>query len=132
MTEIKQSTWCVPWAIAFVTGKTPNEIADLIKEERGDGRPVRGVCQLHYLAVLRGALGVKITATVRFPGMTIRKWAANRAKWGDKSTWLVMNSGHMMVYRAGVIYDNASPTGLPAPIHKYAGARLRDAWQVSL
>jgi hypothetical protein len=124
--------FCVPFAFAFITGKTPDEIADLISEERGDGRPVRGVSMLHWLPVLKVALGVTITATVRRPGMTIRKWAANRAKWGDKSTWIVTNNGHMMVYRDGVIYDNHSPAGSPVSIHEYGTTRLRDALQVSL
>jgi hypothetical protein len=127
---MKQNNWCVPFALAFISGKTPNDIVDLIKEERGETRAVRGVNQRHYLPVL-AHLGFKITATVRRPGMTIRKWAANRAKWGDKSTWLITNVGHMMVYRDGIIYDNGHPDGSPVSIHKYGVARLRDAWQVS-
>ncbi len=127
--EVKQNSWCVPFAIGMVTGKTPNEIADLIKEERGGNRPVRGVCLLHYLPVLKRLM--RITAVVRRPGRTIRKWAANRVKWGDKSTWLIMNAGHMMVYRDGVIYDNHVKGGAPFAEHKFASARLRDAWQVA-
>lgn len=124
------NNWCVPFALAFVSGKTPDEIADLIKEQRGDNRAVKGVCQLHYLPVIRGPLGFKITAVVRRPGMTIRKWAANRVKCADKSTWLVMSNGHMMVYRDGIVYDNQQKAGIAADVYKYGTSRLRDAWQL--
>lgn len=127
----KQNSWCVPFALSFISGKTPNEIAELVKEERGDSRAVRDVSNFIWHVVLKVALGFKITAEVRRPGMTIRKWAANRAKWGDKSTWLITKAGHLMVYRDGVIYDNHRPSGSPASIHHYAGSRLRAALQVS-
>ena len=122
--------FCVPFALGFISGKTPDQIAELIQEERGSSRPVRGVTPSHYLPVI-AQLGFKITATVRRPGMTIRKWAANRAKWGDKSTWLINKSGHMMVYRDGVIYDNHAKAGRPADQHDFANARLQVARQVS-
>jgi hypothetical protein len=126
----KQNGFCVPFALSFISGKTPNEVADMIREERGDGRPVRGVQAVFYKAVLH-QLGFKITASVRRPGMTIAKWAANRAKWADKSTWLVTNAGHAMIYRDGVIYDNGNKGGKPSAEHPYATARLRSAYQVS-
>ena len=122
--------FCVPFALGFISGKTPDQIADLIREERGDAGPVRRVHTYHYLPVLKG-LGFKITAEVRRPGMTIRKWAANRVKWGDKSTWLIRKSGHIMVYRDGFIYDNGNPTGKAADSHPHSGSRLAQALQVA-
>lgn len=123
--------FCVPFALAFISGKTPDDIAELVQEVRGDGRPVRGVSPLVYLKILKETLGFKITAEVVRPGMTIRKWAANRVKWADKSTWLVRSAGHIMVYRDGVLYDNHARVGLPFADHKFANRRLRNAMQVS-
>jgi hypothetical protein len=120
--------YCVPFALAFISGKTTDEVAAMIREERGDGGPVRRVHPRHYLAILP-ALGFKITARVRRPGMTIRKWAANRAKWGDKSTWLVRKAGHIMVYRDGMIYDNSHCHATPDK-HPHGTARVYEAIQI--
>lgn len=127
----KQNGFCVPFALSFVSGKTPNEIADMIREERGDGRPVRGVQAIFYKAVL-SVLGFAITATVRSPGMTVRKWAANRAKWGDKTTWLVRVAGHIVVYRDGVVYDNHRKSGTAPEMHDYGSSRVREAIQLGV
>lgn len=125
------NSYCVPFALGKISGKTPDEIARMIRDERDDGgRAVRRVGQRHYLPVL-ATLGFKITATVRRPGMMIRKWAANRAKWADKSAWLIRKEGHVMVYQDGVIYDNTKPAGMPFDTHPCANSRLTDAWQVA-
>lgn len=123
------NSYCVPFALSFISGKTPDDIAELIREERGDGRPVRGVLGMHYKPVLRH-LGFKITATVHRPRMTVRKWAANRAKWADKSTWLVRVAGHIMVYRDGIIYDNQQKAGAAHDAHEYSNSHVSEAFQV--
>lgn len=128
----KQNGFCVPFALGMLAGKTPNEIADIIRQERDDFGVVRGVMHAVYMNILRNQLGIKITASVRRPGMTIRKWAANRAKWGDKAPWLIRKSGHVMVYLDGMIYDNHIPNGAPAAEHKFATGRLVDAYQVAV
>lgn len=125
------NSYCVPFALSFISGKTPDDIARMIRAERGDGAAVRRVNTRHYLPVLAD-LGFKITATVRRPGMTIGKWASVRAKWGDKSTWLIRKSGHIAVYRDGVIYDNQFRSGRPAAEHPMATSRMVDGLQVSL
>lgn len=124
--------FCVPFALGMIAGKTPDEIAKLVQEERQDFGPVRGVAPSIYMNILKNQLGVKITAEVRRPGMTIRKWAANRAKWGDKAPWLIRKSGHVMVYLDGMIYDNHIPNGAPAAEHKFATGRLVAAHQVAV
>ena len=126
------NAYCVPFALGFVTGKTPDQIAELIAIERGEaGQAVRRVSQKHYLPVLK-RLGFRILATVAFPGMTVRKWAAVRSKWGDNSTWLVRKSGHLFVYRAGLIYDNNNPEGIKVDLHSLGRCRLVQAWQIGV
>ncbi len=124
--------FCVPFALGMIAGKTPDEIADLVCQERQDFGPVRGVAPVVYMSILKNQLGIKITAEVRRPHMTIRKWAANRAKWGDKMPWLIRKSGHLMVYLDGMIYDNHIPNGAPAATHKFANGRLVAAHQVAV
>lgn len=133
---MEQNSYCVPWALAFVAGVTPNEVAAIIKdarvrEETGrrPGRAVRAVGRsLYTSAAVLGRLGLRIVATVERPGMTVAKWAANRAKWNDKGTWLVRVAGHLVVYRDGVIYDNQRPAGIPATSYR---SRVCNAWLVS-
>jgi hypothetical protein len=124
------TTWCVPFALAFVSGATPAEVESIIQMDRGTSRPVRGVRRSEYIPLLK-ELGVSITATVDRPGATFRKWAANRAKWGDKSTWLIRKSGHLFVYRDGLMYDNTHPAGQPAESSTMRNVRVCVAWQVS-
>jgi hypothetical protein len=131
MSTEKQNAFCVPFALGMIAAKTPNEIARLVQEEMKDFGAVRGVMPFVYLNILKNQLGIKITAEVRRPGMTIRKWAANRAKWGDKSPWLIRKSGHVMVYLDSMIYDNHIPNGAPAATHKFATGRLIAAHQVA-
>lgn len=126
------NTFCVPFALSFVTGKTPDQIAELIAIERGEaGKAVRRVGQRHYLPVLK-KLGFRILATVTSPGMTVRKWAAVRSKWGDNSTWLVRKAGHLFVYRAGMIYDNTNPEGKSVDTYSLGRCRLVQAWQIGV
>lgn len=128
------NTYCVPFALAFVTGKTPDEVAALLQGQRMAAghkkRAVSAVYGFEYGNLLH-ALGVKILADVRKPGMTLRKWAAIRVKWGDTKPWLVRISGHMVVYQDGKFYDNGCHGGAPLDAFTWSTSRLVRAWQVT-
>jgi hypothetical protein len=141
MSEVKQNPYCVPFAYAFVTGKTPNDIAAIIRglrEDAGDRgpnnngrrRPVTLVYGWEYDGI-QTALGLKVGAYIQKPGMTLRKWAAVRARWNDATTWLVRISGHMVVYRNGMFYDNRNREGKTPEAFVFGNSRLKSAWQVS-
>ena len=123
------NNYCVPFALGKMSGKSPDEIAALVRVERGRPGRVTGVANYVWEALI-AKLGFKINVRVTRPGMTVRKWAANRAKWGDKSTWLVRVSGHLMFYCDNVLYDNHTPAGTKPDLHKYGNSRLKSALQV--
>lgn len=123
------NTWCVPFAFAYVSGKTPDDIADLLKSDRGSSRAVKRVYAFEYPALLRH-LGIKIGAIVDKPGMTLRKWVAVRARHNDTGLWLVRVTGHMLVLDAGKLYDNCNHGGVALDGYAYANSRMRSAWQV--
>jgi hypothetical protein len=133
----KQNTYCVPFALAFIAGVQPNDVAALVsalRQERSakqGGRcrvAVKGVSHYEYLDDgLLATLGLRAAAQVKRPGMIFKSWCANRVKWGDKGSWLISNRGHALVYRDGIIYDNAQKQGKPYAEHKFATARLERA-----
>lgn len=129
----KQNGYCVPYALGRLSGKTPNEIAEMIQCARGDGWERRQVSRVYTWETenLMGVLGLKVTAMVKKPGMTIRKWANNRMRHGDDRPWLVRITGHMLVYHAGYFYDNGTPEGAGIDAYKYSTSRLDKAWQIA-
>lgn len=130
------NNYCVPFAFGYVSGRTPDEVAAVISTERmergdtGMARAVRAVWGFEFGVIMR-ALGIKVTAYVGRPNMTLRKWANVRAKWGDDKRWLVRMSGHMVVYHNGLFYDNQCHKGATPEAFKYGNSRLKEAWQVA-
>lgn len=122
------NTYCAPYALAKLSGKSPDEIAEMIRADRGGGRVAR-VFGFESERLL-GVLGIKVTAQVRKPGMTIAKWAHIRVLHNDDKPWIVGIAGHMMLYYRGKFYDNGKPTGREIDAHPLAKSRLQRARQV--
>lgn len=122
------NTYCVPYALAKLSGKSPDDIAELIRSDRGGGRVAR-VYGFESMKVM-DILGIKVTAEVRKPGMCIAKWAGVRILHGDTSAWIIGIAGHMMLYRQGKFYDNSNPTGVDVFAYKHGRSRLQRARQV--
>jgi hypothetical protein len=129
----KINSWCVPFALGKITGRTSNDIAALIAKARGEGDispdKVRRVNAKLYLGMLP-SLGVKVLAELQRPKMALITWSRVRAKWGDKMPWLLRVSGHALVYRDGLFYDNTHPHGAPVESYRYAKSRICSARQV--
>jgi hypothetical protein len=45
--------------------------------------------------------------------MRLHTWAKVRQQWRDAETWVVCVTGHFLIYRDGVVYDNGNPKGVP-------------------
>ena len=128
------NTWCVPFALAKITGQTSDQIASRIKAgEFGEhhSKFVRRVRTSLWVAALP-VLGVRVTAHVRRPGMTVATWAGIRARHGDATPWIVHVCGHVLLYRAGRFYDNCTdPKGAAPDTYKYRNSRVESARQVT-
>jgi hypothetical protein len=128
------NTWCVPFALAKITGQTSDQIAARIKAgEFGEHRSkyVRRVRTSLWVDALP-KLGVRVTAHVRRPGMTVATWAGIRARHSDATPWLVHVRGHVLLYRAGRFYDNGTdPEGVASTDYKYRNSRVESARQVT-
>lgn len=128
------NTWCVPFALAKITGQTSDQIASRIKAgEFGEhhSKFVRRVRTSLWVAALP-VLGVRVTAHVRRPGMTVATWAGIRARHGDATPWIVHVCGHVLLYRAGRFYDNCTdPKGAAPDAYKYRNSRVESARQVT-
>jgi hypothetical protein len=123
------NTYCGPFALAYVCGITTDEAAERIRAISGQ-RVVKGV----YGHVLAAALRrhSKVIGEVKNPGMRLHTWAKVRQKWRDAETWVVCTTGHFLIYRDGVVYDNQHPDGRPIEGHRYAKARLKWAHCVQM
>lgn len=119
--------WCVPYAIGKVTGKTSDQIADLLQAE--GGKKVTKVRSSAYIPLLK-ELGVNILAQIDKPHMTVARWARLMTSRGDERAWLIRGGGHLMVFFQDKIYDNMRPLGSAPMIHPAARTRIKNAWKV--
>jgi hypothetical protein len=114
MPRIQLSTthtnFCMPAALACLTGKTVDECIDLFKAELGD-TPIQGV----YYPIL-----LKILARHGFD------WQELESKY-DRSNFIgdmiVLVPGHVMIYDSicKLFYDPASPDGRKVPKYTRIG-----------
>ena len=89
----KTNNFCVPYALALLTGKSIDDCVDLLKEKLGD-QPIAGI----FFPVARRILieqGFECTDMGCVPGM----WIGN---------YMLEIPGHMIVVSGGIIYDNGS------------------------
>jgi len=119
---------CVPFALSFVSGATPEEVLALLQEDGGYGRRKRTFPRSGYIPALK-KLGVSVLATNHSPHVTVQTWVRDVA--GPASTWIIRVSGHLMVSQGGKIFDNMDPTGSGASLKAMARCRVTHAWKVA-
>lgn len=122
------NTYCGPFALAFVTGKNTDEAADLLRRI-GKYRIVKGVHDYVLGEALKSTVGV--TAIVSLPKMTLRSWIKVRQRWNDKGTWVVSVTGHFLVYRDGILYDNRNHAGKPFEKHISSKRHVHHCWLIN-
>jgi len=121
------NSYCGPFALAYVCGITTDEAAERIRAISGQ-RIVRGVFSRVLVEALRRHSTV--TAEVKHPHKRLRTWAKVRQQWRDAETWVVNVTGHYVIYRDGVVYDNNNPKGIPLDASNSANSRVKFAWCV--
>lgn len=126
---MKAAHYCVPYALAKVSGRTSSEIAEMLIEDGGHSRRKVAFRPSEYIPLLK-SLGIAVTADFR-PHVALKTWDRQRRKKGDNTTWLLRVSSHIMVYRRGALYDNMIPAGISAMLISRSGRRIKQAWQVS-
>lgn len=88
-------------------------------------RPVKGILGSAMREALK-ATG-KVVAIISRPGMTLKTLVEKKAKLGDMNAWSVLITGHYVITRAGLIYDNNHPHGVPYSKYWGKNKRVREA-----
>lgn len=121
-------TKCVPFALSFVSGATPEEALALLQEDGGYSRRKSGFPRSVYIPAL-AKLGVKVLATNHSPRVTVGTWLRDVANL--ESTWIIRISGHLMVTQGGKLFDNQDPTGTGKSLKATTRCRVTHAWKVA-
>lgn len=138
------NNFCGPYAYAKLLGINTDEAAEILARQdwryyegacnggkgKRSNRPVRGILG----SAMRSALNAtgKVIATIPRPGMTLKTFAAKKAKLGDDKVWMVLITGHFVLLRRGAIYDNKHPHGISNLLFWGANKRVREAICVDL
>ena len=131
--------YCGPYVYAKLTGTDTDVAAEMLasfdwrySEGKGkrNGRRVTGVLGSAMREALK-ATG-KVVAVISRPGMTLKTLVEKKAKLGDMNSWAVMITGHFVIMRAGVIYDNFYPHGIPYNDYRGKTKRVKEAICVGL
>lgn len=130
--------FCGPYAYAKLLGISTDEAEQIIRKFDfryvGNGpmasKPVKGLLGSAMREALK-ATG-KVIAQIPKPHMTLRTFIEAKIKKGDDHVWMVFVTGHFVLYRRGMVYDNNNPHGKPYNLHISAKRRIREATCIDL
>lgn len=111
------NTFCVPAAVALISGQHVDDVIKMIQEDLGD-RPITG---LFY------PMGLKYLEKLGFKYERVN--TNNPAALDVESTYYLCLRGHAAVIHEGLYYDNANPNGVEIKISKHAVESLWKVWK---
>lgn len=125
------NTYCGPFVLAYVLKISPDEAAARVRSLKLEARHqsgVRGMLSTSMEQILDATVGIK--AKVVNPHCKMGTWAQVRQKWNDKGVWVLLVTGHYVIYKEGMVHDTTAKDGMPFNQHRVSKQRLRRAWYI--
>ena len=129
MTTQQDSTnkYCVPTALAILMGTSIEVACAHIRNHLGE-QPITGIYHPIILRILRDN-GYEVREKILVN--ECRTSLIRLVRLISSSTWLVILHGHVLVYKNGMVFDNAFPTGVLTEFYPLRSAKVEGLFLIT-
>jgi len=122
----RNPAYCGPTAVSALTGAYADEVVDLIKQRRGDDRPVQGTSpeELQHAFHQFGYDLLYVANLAANNPPSLARWERERTDADFEQSWLLIVDNHWVAVRGWWICDSLYTRSVPVRIRKTGPHRL--------